>query len=40
VDKLVSNLRLKIEPDPKKPRYIYTKHGHGYYLQIDRKSGD
>ncbi len=40
VDKLVSNLRLKIEPDPKKPRYILTKHGHGYYLNIERKPGD
>ncbi len=29
----VSNLRAKIEPDPKQPRYIITEHGIGYYFE-------
>jgi DNA-binding response OmpR family regulator len=30
VDAHVKNLRRKIEPDPKKPRYLQTVYGVGY----------
>jgi hypothetical protein len=32
IDKLMSRLRSKIEPDPKSPRYIITMRGRGYRL--------
>ena len=32
VDRAVSRLRQKIEPDPKSPRYLRTVHGDGYIL--------
>lgn len=31
----VSNLRKKLEPDPRNPRYILSKQGVGYYLNDD-----
>ena len=34
VDAHVKNLRLKIEPDPKRPRYIVTVFGVGYKLEV------
>ena len=32
VEKLISRLRSKIEPDPSEPRYIVTQRGRGYKL--------
>ena len=32
IDKLLSRLRAKIEPDPRNPRYIITVRGRGYKL--------
>ena len=32
IDKLLSRLRAKIEPDPRSPRYIVTVRGRGYRL--------
>ena len=32
IDKLLSRLRAKIEPDPRNPRYIVTVRGRGYKL--------
>ncbi len=32
IDKLLSRLRAKIEPDPRRPRYIVTVRGRGYKL--------
>jgi DNA-binding response OmpR family regulator len=32
IDKLLSRLRAKIEPDPRNPRYIVTVRGRGYRL--------
>jgi DNA-binding response OmpR family regulator len=32
IDKLVSRLRAKIEPDPSEPRYLLTVRGRGYRL--------
>ena len=32
VEKLISRLRSKIEPDPAKPRYLITRRGRGYKL--------
>jgi DNA-binding response OmpR family regulator len=32
LEKLVSRVRLKIEPDPDKPRYLMTVRGRGYRL--------
>jgi len=34
IDKLLSRLRAKIEPDPRNPRYIITIRGRGYKLTI------
>lgn len=35
VDNFVRNLRVKIEPDPARPRFIQTVHGIGYRFQQD-----
>ncbi|MBI4771685.1 MAG: winged helix-turn-helix transcriptional regulator [Chloroflexi bacterium] len=32
IEKLVSRLRAKIEPDPARPRYLHTQRGRGYRL--------
>jgi DNA-binding response OmpR family regulator len=32
IEKLVSRLRAKIEPDPARPRYLLTQRGRGYKL--------
>jgi two-component system KDP operon response regulator KdpE len=32
VEKLISRLRSKIEPDPSNPRYLITQRGRGYKL--------
>ncbi len=45
VEKLVSRLRSKIEPDPSEPRYLITRRGRGYKLlsrprQADQSEGD
>ncbi len=32
VDHAVARLRKKVEPDPRRPRYIHTVHGDGYQL--------
>jgi len=32
IDKLLSRLRSKIEPDPRNPRYLVTVRGRGYKL--------
>ena len=32
IEKLVSRLRAKVEPDPAKPRYLLTQRGRGYKL--------
>jgi len=34
VDAHIKNLRAKIEPDPKKPRYIVTVYGRGYRFEV------
>jgi hypothetical protein len=34
IDKLLSRLRAKIEPDPRNPRYVLTMRGRGYKLLI------
>jgi DNA-binding response OmpR family regulator len=39
VDVHIHNLREKIEPDPKNPRYIETIYGTGYRFTRERKSG-
>ncbi len=33
IDQYVCQLRQKIEPDPKRPRYLLTKRGDGYRYQ-------
>jgi two-component system, OmpR family, KDP operon response regulator KdpE len=35
----VKNLRNKLEPDPRKPRYLVTEAGLGYRLRIDEGAG-
>jgi DNA-binding response OmpR family regulator len=35
VDRAVSRLRQKIEPDPRNPRYLRTVHGDGYILTVE-----
>jgi DNA-binding winged helix-turn-helix (wHTH) protein len=39
IEKLVSRLRAKIEPDPLKPRYVLTQRGRGYKL-VSKPSDD
>ena len=34
VDQHVAKLRKKIEPEPKKPRFLVTVHGLGYRLEL------
>jgi two-component system, OmpR family, KDP operon response regulator KdpE len=31
----IKNLRAKIEPDPRRPRYLVTEAGLGYRLRVD-----
>jgi DNA-binding winged helix-turn-helix (wHTH) protein len=38
VEKLISRLRSKIEPDPTEPRYLITRRGRGYKLLTNPKS--
>lgn len=40
IEKLVSRLRAKIEPDPLKPRYLLTQRGRGYKLVSKPSLGD
>jgi DNA-binding response OmpR family regulator len=35
VDQFIARLRLKIEPDPRNPRYLHTVYGEGYQLTPD-----
>jgi DNA-binding response OmpR family regulator len=35
LDKLVSRTRVKIEPDPSRPRFLLTLRGQGYRLVVD-----
>ncbi len=37
IDAHVKNLRRKIEPDPRRPRYVQTVHGVGYRLGVKRQ---
>jgi DNA-binding response OmpR family regulator len=39
IDAHVKNLRRKIEPVPREPRYVLTVHGVGYRFADDRESG-
>lgn len=39
VDHAVARLRRKIEPDPRRPRFIHTVHGDGYCLTPDAGAG-
>jgi DNA-binding response OmpR family regulator len=39
IDSHVKNLRRKLEPDPREPRYILTVYGVGYRFADDRESG-
>jgi two-component system phosphate regulon response regulator OmpR len=32
VDHAIARLRKKVEPDPRRPRFIHTVHGDGYCL--------
>jgi DNA-binding response OmpR family regulator len=34
VDNLIARLRLKIEPNPREPRFLLTAHGDGYRLML------
>ena len=36
----VKNLRNKLEPDPRKPRYLVTEAGLGYRLRADESTAD
>ncbi|MBN1953534.1 MAG: winged helix-turn-helix domain-containing protein [Anaerolineae bacterium] len=40
VEKLISRVRAKIEPDPSNPRYLVTVRGRGYRLQGSPSSSD
>jgi two-component system alkaline phosphatase synthesis response regulator PhoP len=39
IDSHVKNLRRKIEPDPREPRYVLTVYGVGYRFADDRETG-
>ncbi len=39
IDSHVKNLRRKIEPDPREPRYVLTVYGVGYRFADDRDTG-
>jgi DNA-binding response OmpR family regulator len=39
IDSHVKNLRRKIEPDPRQPRYVLTVYGVGYRFADDREAG-
>jgi len=36
IDSHIKNLRRKLEPDPRQPRYVLTVYGVGYRLADDR----
>ena len=38
IDSHVKNLRRKIEPDPRRPRYVLTVYGVGYRFADDREA--
>ena len=38
IDSHVKNLRRKLEPDPRRPRYVLTVYGVGYRFADDRDS--
>ena len=40
IDAHIKNLRRKIEPDPRRPRYIFTVYGVGYRFADDRDAED
>jgi DNA-binding response OmpR family regulator len=40
INSLVRRLRVKIEPNPKEPRYVVTIKGRGYRLQVEGKPPD
>lgn len=40
IEKLVSRLRSKIEPDPTRPRYLLTQRGRGYKLSSNALARD
>ena len=40
VDAHIKNLRRKIEPDPREPRYVLTIYGVGYKFAEDAEAGD
>jgi two-component system response regulator RegX3 len=40
IEKLVSRLRSKIEPDPARPRYLLTQRGRGYKLSSEPVARD
>ncbi len=35
VEKAINRLRLKVEPDPKRPRFLLSARGEGYFLRLD-----
>jgi DNA-binding response OmpR family regulator len=39
IDSHIKNLRRKLEPDPRQPRYVLTVYGVGYRFTDDRESG-
>jgi DNA-binding response OmpR family regulator len=39
IDSHIKNLRRKVEPDPRQPRYVLTVYGVGYRFADDRGSG-
>ncbi len=39
IDSHIKNVRRKIEPDPRRPRYVLTVHGVGYRFADDRDDG-
>jgi two-component system alkaline phosphatase synthesis response regulator PhoP len=39
IDSHIKNLRRKVEPDPREPRYVLTVYGVGYRFADDREAG-